>query len=110
MGLMQSPFCVVIFDTQLRIAWANEAAGRLGDGIPATGWAGRRLGEVLPHLDADSVEQSLRRVLATGEPVDDLEVSSRCHGDPSGERFWSCLQFRIDGPDGTAAGVAASMS
>jgi hypothetical protein len=106
---MQSPFCLVIFDTQLRIAWANEAAGRLGDGIPATGWAGRRLGEVLPHLDADSVEQSLRRVLATGEPVDDLEVRSRCHGDPSGERFWSCVQFRIGGPDGRAAGVAHMM-
>ena len=51
MGLMQWPFCVVIFDTELRIVWANEAAGRLG-GTPAKGWPGRRIGEVLPQIDA----------------------------------------------------------
>ena len=31
MGLGQSPFCMAIFDTELRIAWANEAANRLDD-------------------------------------------------------------------------------
>ncbi|HYZ56472.1 MAG TPA: SpoIIE family protein phosphatase, partial [Streptosporangiaceae bacterium] len=106
---MRSPFCLVMFDTDLRVVWANEAAERLGDGIPATGWAGRRLGEVLPHMDAGLIEQSLRRVLVTGEPMTDLEVSSRAGGDPDGERFWSCLQFRIDGPDGKPAGVAHMM-
>jgi hypothetical protein len=109
MGLMQSPFCVVILDTQLRIVWANEAAGRLGDGIPATGWAGCRLAEVLPFMNAGPAEQSLQQVLATGEPVTDMEVRSRADGDPGGERFWSCLQFRIGGPDGRAAGAAHVM-
>ncbi|HYZ57471.1 MAG TPA: SpoIIE family protein phosphatase, partial [Streptosporangiaceae bacterium] len=109
MGLMQSPFCVIFFDTELRIIWANQAAARLGDGMPAAGWPGRRLSEVLPHVDVDLIEQSLRRVLATGEPVTDLEVSSRAGGDPGGECFWSCVQFRIGGPDGEAAGVAHVM-
>jgi PAS domain S-box-containing protein len=109
MGLMQSPLSVVMFDTELRIVWVNQAAERLGDGIPATGWAGRRIGEVLPHMDTGSIEQSLQRVLATGEPVTDLEVGSRADGDPGGERFWSCVQFRIDGPDGETAGVAHVM-
>ncbi|HYZ54091.1 MAG TPA: SpoIIE family protein phosphatase [Streptosporangiaceae bacterium] len=108
-GLMRSPFCFVMFDTDLRVVWANEAAERLGDGIPATGWAGRRLGEVLPGLDAGPVEQSLRGVLATGEPVTDLEVSCRVGDDPGGECFWGCVQFRIDGPDGEPAGVAHVM-
>jgi len=36
MGLMQAPSGVVIVDTELRIAWANQAAGRLADG-PSTG-------------------------------------------------------------------------
>ena len=103
MGLMQWPFCVVIFDTELRIVWTNEAAGHLG-GIPAKGWPGHRIGEVLPQIDAGSIERSLRRVLATGTPVDDLEVSSR-PGGPIGERIWSCTQFRIDGPDGEPAGA-----
>jgi hypothetical protein len=107
MGLMQCPFCVVVFDAELRIVWASEAAGHLG-GIPAKGWPGRRIGEVLPHIDACSIERSLRGVLATGTPVDDLEVSSR-PGGPIRERTWSCIQFPIDGPDGKPAGAAHVM-
>ena len=106
MGLMQSPLGVVMFDTELRVIWVNEATVCLSGGTPATRWPGRRLGEVLPFIDADPIERSLRRALATGEPVVDLEVSSRAGGDLGGERFWNCLQFRIDGPDGEAAGVA----
>jgi len=108
MGLMQSPRGVIIFDTKLRIVWANEAARRSGDGLPATAWAGRRLGEALPHLDAGLIERSLRRVLATGEAVDGLEVSSHA-GDPGGERFWSCTQFRMVGPGGRPTGAAHMM-
>ena len=109
MGLRQSPLGVVVFDTDLRIVWVNEAAGRIGDGLPATAWLGCRLGEALPGLDVDVMEQSLRRVLATGKPVVQLEVSSHASGDLSGERFWSCIQFRIEGPDGEAAGLAQVM-
>ena len=109
MGLMQAPSGVVIVDTKLRIAWANQAAGRLGDGIPATAWPGHRLGEVLPQIDAASIEQSLRQVLATGKPAIDLQVSGHADGDPRRERFWSCTQFRIGGPDGKAAGAACVM-
>jgi hypothetical protein len=108
MGLIQSPLGVVIFDPELRIVWANEAAGRLGDGLPAAGWPGRRLGEVLPLMDTGPIERSLRRVLATGELADGLEVSSR-DGGLGGERFWSCTQFRVNGPHGRAAGVAHVM-
>jgi Stage II sporulation protein E (SpoIIE)/PAS fold/GAF domain len=107
MGLMQCPFCVVIFDTELRIVWANEAAGHIG-GIPAKGWPGRRIAEVLPQIEAGSIERSLRRVLATGTPVDELEVSSRPCG-PIRERIWSCIQFRIDGLDGKPSGAAHVM-
>jgi Stage II sporulation protein E (SpoIIE)/PAS fold/GAF domain len=109
MGLVQSPLAVAMFDTELRSVWVNQAAERLGDGIPATGWPGRRLGEVLPCMDTGLIEQSLQRVLATGKPVVELEVSSRASGDPGGECFWNCIQFRIDGPDGETAGVAHMM-
>ena len=103
-GLCRSPLGVVIVDTDLRIAWANQAAGRLGDGMPATAWAGHRLGEVLPDMDTGPVEQSLRKVLAAGEPVADLEVRSHA-GAPGEERFWSCTQFPVTGTDGQTAGV-----
>jgi GAF domain-containing protein len=106
--LMQDPRGVVIFDTDLRIAWANPAAGRLGEAMPVARWPGRRLGEVLPGLDAGLIEGSLRRVLATGVPAADLEVSSHA-GDVGGERFWSCTHFPVTGTDGQAAGVACVM-
>jgi len=110
MGLRQSPSCmVIIFDSELRIAWANEAANRLGDDVAVPDWPGRRLGEVLPHLDAGPVEQSLRRMLATGNPVTYLEVSSQPNGGPGGERVWGCTQFPIDGPDGKATGAVHIM-
>jgi GAF domain-containing protein len=109
MGLDQSPLGLVVLDTELRIIWANEAAARIGDGQPATGWPGRRLGDVLLGLDVNAIEQSLRRVLSTGKPMLDLEVSGSATGDLSGERFWSCVQFLIEGPDGEVAGLAHVM-
>jgi PAS domain S-box-containing protein len=108
-GLMQVPVGVVVFDTELRIVGVNEAAERLTGGPPATEWAGRRLGEVLPGMDADLIEQSLQGVLATGEPVFELEVSSHDDRDPGGERFWNCTQFRIYGPHGETALMACAM-
>jgi hypothetical protein len=104
---MQSPLGVVVFDTELRIALANQAAARIGDGLPAERWPGHRLGEVLPRLDVASMEQSLRRVLATGDFVFDLEVTSADWvGD---DRFWRCIQFRVGAPEGQPAHVAQMM-
>jgi hypothetical protein len=108
-GLMLSPQGVIVLDPGLRIVWANQAATRLGHGIPETRWPGHRLGEVLSHMDVGLIEQSLREVLATGNLVADLEVSSHVSGDATGERVWSCVQFRLNGPDGQAAGVAHMM-
>ncbi|HEX4656964.1 MAG TPA: PAS domain-containing protein, partial [Streptosporangiaceae bacterium] len=107
---MQAPVGVVMLDAELRVVWVNAAAERLSAGRPAGGWpGGRRLGEVLPGVGADVIERSLRRVLATGEPAFDLEVTARADGEPGGERAWSCLQFRVEGPDGAPAGVAHMM-
>src|SRR5258708_7443560 len=52
MGMMQAPVSVVVFDTELRIAWVNETAERLIGGPPAAGWARRRLGGGLPAMEA----------------------------------------------------------
>src|SRR5215469_14719603 len=108
-GLMQSPLPAVIFDAQLRIVCANEAAGRIRCDRPTSQWSGRRLAEVLPGMDADLIEQSLRSVLETGRPVADLEVSSQACDEPGGQQFWSCVQFPIKGPEGDSNGVVHIM-
>src|SRR5258708_39461089 len=98
-----------MLEGEWRVVWVNAAGEGLSAGGAADGSAGRRLGEVLPGVDVDVIERSLRRVLATGEPVFDLELTGRADGEPGGERAWSCLQFRIEGPDGEPAGVAHMM-
>jgi len=108
-GLMQSRLPAVIVNPELRIVWANEAAGKIGGGGPAEQWRGCQLAEVLPGMDAGPIERSLRSVLQTGRPVTDLEVSSQAGDEPGGERFWSCVQFPIKGPDDDSAGVVHIM-
>jgi PAS domain-containing protein len=108
-GLMRSPLPVVIFDAELRIVWANEAAGKINGGRPAAQWRGRQLTEVLPGMDADPIERSLRSVLETGRPVADLQVSSQAGDEPGDEEFWSCIQFPVNGPEGDSAGVVHIM-
>ena len=108
-GLMQSPLPAVIFNAELQIVWANEAAGKISRGRPPAQWRGRRLAEVLPGMDVGLIERSLRSVLETGRPVADLEVGSRSADEPGGEQFWSCVQFPIKGRDGDAAGVVHIM-
>ncbi|HEX6521461.1 MAG TPA: SpoIIE family protein phosphatase [Streptosporangiaceae bacterium] len=107
--MIQSPLPVVIFDAELRITWANEAAGTISSGRPGAQWPGRRLGEVLPGMDAGLIERAVRGVLVTGRPVAGLQVASQVSGDPSGEQFWSCIQFPITRPDGACAGVVHAM-
>ena len=94
----QSSFSVVIFDAELRIVWANEAAKVPRPGLPAQDWHGRRLGEVLPEMDAGLIEQSLRHVFESGETTLDLEVSSGVRGAYVEERYWTCMQFPVSEP------------
>jgi PAS domain S-box-containing protein len=108
-GLVQSSLPVVIFDAALRIVWANEAAGKISCGFPAASWRGRRMAEVLPGIDAGPIERSLRGVLETDRPAADLRVASRACKDSDGDRFWSCLQFPVRGPDGGPAGIVHVM-
>jgi hypothetical protein len=96
-GLTRSPLTVAIFDSDLRIVWANTPAEEPRPGLPPQDWRGRRLAEVIQEIDADVIEESLRGVLATGEPVLDLVVTNRV-GAWVEEHYWSCIQFPISGP------------
>jgi GAF domain-containing protein len=106
-GLMRSPLSVVVFDAELRVIWAQKAGERLGSGIPASDPAGRRLGEVLPGVDVDLIEQSVRQVLLSGQPSLDLEVTAQRPGHPGDEEeVWSCIQVAFGGgEEGQPAGV-----
>jgi hypothetical protein len=107
-GLSRSPVSVAIFDSELRIFWANEAAEGPGPGRPPQAWGGRRLAQVVPEIDADLIERSLRRVLDTGESVIDLLVTNRV-GAWGEECYWSCSQFPVALPAEHGPGVVHTM-
>jgi hypothetical protein len=107
--LQQSPISVLIFDTELRIVWANAAAERSMTGVPPHHWPGRRLAEVMPEIDAGLIEQSLRRALGTDKPVLGLQVTSHIGDAPGTDGYWSCLQFPVWSPEANAARVVHMM-
>ena len=96
-GLARSPLTVAIFDSDLRIVWANSAAEAATPCLAPQDWRGRRVAEVMQEIDADAIEESLRRVLATGEPALDLVVTNSV-GVWGEERYWSCIQFPVSAP------------
>jgi hypothetical protein len=106
-GIIRSPLSVVVFDAELRIIWAHQAADSPGSGIPASDWTGRRLDEVLPDMDVGLIEESVRQVLLSGEPRLDLEVTAQRPGHSGDEEeVWSCVQLAFEGSEeGRPAGV-----
>jgi hypothetical protein len=107
-GLARSPLSVAIFDSELRIVWANTAAEGATPGLPPQDWRGQRLAEVMQDIDADAIEESLRQVLVTGEPVLDLVVTNRVGGWVE-EHYWSCIQFPVSAPGAHGPRVALVM-
>src|SRR4051794_8776356 len=57
------------------------------NGMPASAHIGQAPREVLPGLPVD-VEEDLRRVLLTGEPLIEVEVSGETPADPGHQREW----------------------
>src|SRR4051812_33751883 len=69
-----APIAIGVFDADLRFMRANRAMAEL-NGMPEEEHVGRRLDEALPRIHADSLAAA-QTVLATGEPVGPIEVSS----------------------------------
>ncbi|MEU8133676.1 SpoIIE family protein phosphatase [Streptodolium elevatio] len=102
--LGRAPLGMALMDTDLRCVWLNDTLER-GGGIPRAKRLGRTLGEVLPDLPAASIEANMRRVLASGEPLIDLEYRGRTAADPEHEHAYSTSFFRVDDPAGQPLGI-----
>ncbi|WP_228975765.1 SpoIIE family protein phosphatase [Streptomyces sp. DH12] len=104
----QSPVGLAIYDTGLRVVWTNFALYRemgsfqyagLGPDEMVTG------GEVLSAGYPPTLEETMRRVLDSGEPVIELHYRGRPPVDPDHDRVWSCSYYRLQDTDGTVLGV-----
>src|SRR5665647_1819140 len=80
-----TPVGLGYWDLDLRYRWLNTALAELS-GLPVAEHLGRRVAEI-PDL-TPTVALNLHRVLLSGRPVDDIELTS-------GERVWTSSYFPV---------------
>jgi PAS domain S-box-containing protein len=103
----EAPIGFALFDRDLRFVMVNEALAAV-NGLPVEAHLGRFVRDVLPDID-DAAEEVLRRVLLTGEPLRDVEISGRTPASAQ-RRTWLEDFYRLRTPSGEVLGVAAVLS
>ncbi|MEE1754686.1 SpoIIE family protein phosphatase [Streptomyces sp. SP18CS02] len=104
----QSPVGLAIYDTERRVVWTNHA---LYQEMGTSQYAGLGPddmvtdGEVLSVGYPPTLDETMRQVLGTGEPVIELHYRGRPPVDPERDHVWSCSYYRLQSPDGSTLGV-----
>ncbi|MBC2907849.1 SpoIIE family protein phosphatase [Streptomyces cupreus] len=102
--LTRSPVGMAVMDTQLRYVWLNDTLERFG-GVPREQRLGRRLSELLPGLQTETIEGLMRKVLDTGVPVTDYEYLGWSWADPHRQHAYSTSFFPLVDRDNSITGV-----
>ena len=100
-----APVGLCLMDCDLRFVRINDRLAAI-NGKPASEHIGRTLREVIPDL-ADQVEASYRRVIATGQPLENIEVRGAAPADPARERCWLVSCYPLEAGDGTIIAVSS---
>ncbi len=95
-----------LFDRELRFVRVNAALAEI-NGLPAADHVGRSFPEVAPGIGDEGHAEPLRQVVATGEPIVDMEVCGRVEGDPDRERTFLVSWYPINDAAGEVAYVGA---
>jgi PAS domain S-box-containing protein len=100
----RSPVGIAIVDTDLRYVWSNAALEQFGGGPPHRR-LGRRLADIQPGLDAETLEAKMRQVLESGRPVVGYEHVGRIRSAPYRESAHSLSFIRLEDDHGRPIGV-----
>jgi PAS domain S-box-containing protein len=98
-----APIGLCVLDRHLRYVRINHRLAEI-NGVPAAEHIGRTIREVLPELAAE-VEPRLRRVIETGEPALDMEISGETPARPGIRRTWIESWRPLQDDTGAVAGV-----
>ena len=104
----EAPTGLAFWDCELRYVRINHALAEI-NGLSPEAHLGRSVEQVLPDIGAQ-VEEVLRRVLASGEPVTDLEVRGETPAQPGEARQWLASYYPCAGARGRRSGSGASWS
>ncbi|WUD74630.1 SpoIIE family protein phosphatase [Streptomyces sp. NBC_00510] len=102
--LTRSPIGMAVLTPDLRYVWLNETLERFA-GVPREHRIGMRMSDSLPGLDTEALENIMREVLLTGEPVIDHEYQGWTLAAPYRERSFSTSFYRLDDAEGRVMGV-----
>ena len=98
-----APIGLAVIDADLRFQRVNQTLAEM-NGVTMADHIGRTVREVIPHL-ADGNESLLRRVLETGEPLLNLELSGETNAQPGINRTWIANYYPLTGGNGQSFSV-----
>jgi len=81
-----APIGLCVLDRDLRFLRINDRLAQI-NGLPIAAHLGRTVREALPSL-ADTVEPLFQRILTTGEPLLNLEITGETLAQPGVPRVW----------------------
>jgi PAS domain S-box-containing protein len=99
----EAPVGLAFTDTHLRYVGVNNCMAEI-NGATAEAHLGRTVREVLPQL-AETIEPIYRRVLATGEPIINLEIHSSSSTPSAFARTWMTSRYPVKDAQGALLGV-----
>lgn len=100
-----APVGLALLDRDLRFVRLNQQLAEI-NGLPIEAHLGRTVREIVPNL-ADTTEPLFRRILATGEPLLNLEVQGETVAQPGIQRTWLENWFPFQNVDGQIIGINA---
>ncbi|HEY1011505.1 MAG TPA: ATP-binding protein [Herpetosiphonaceae bacterium] len=105
--IANAPIGMAFVDCQGRFVRVNQALARMNN-RPAEEHFGRTLAEILPAVP-EPIQRAFAQVLATGEPVIDVEVAGPRRLRPGQQRSWlaSYYPVRAGAPAGDGRGPAS---
>ncbi|MFE0643691.1 SpoIIE family protein phosphatase [Streptomyces sp. NPDC058877] len=105
----QSPIGLALLGPDLRFLRVNDTLAHM-NGVPAARHVGYRLTEVVPGVNAASLESLMRQVLETGTAVTDARRVGRTPADPDRDHIWSCSYAPLfDRTERQPLGIIASL-
>ncbi|MFJ9770353.1 SpoIIE family protein phosphatase [Kitasatospora sp. NPDC101157] len=103
----QAPIGLAVLDQDLHYVLVNRALEKI-NGVPAADHLGRTPHEVLTHLDVAAIEDRMRQVLATGQPVlEEFTVGHTPHDDRI--HAWTSSFYRLEDQTHRVIGLAISV-
>ncbi|MDS4059753.1 MAG: PAS domain S-box protein, partial [Candidatus Contendobacter sp.] len=98
-----APVGLCVLDTGLRYRRINERLAEI-NGLPVPAHLGHTVREMVPDL-ADMVEPLLRRLIATGEPLLNLNLTGETAAYPGVQHTWREHFYPLKDSDGQVIGI-----